>query len=139
MAELNRNELEALRILWNRGSLKPADIQADFSWPIENATLRSTLIVLIEKGQVVREKSGKAFLYKAKGSPRGILSGMARLMAHVFAGGSTVDLIAQLIKTEKLSPREIEELRQIAGENTSEASPKGMGKPVLPKDKGATK
>lgn len=115
MPDLNRNELEALRVLWNRQSaLKPAEIQADFAWPIENATLRSVLALLVEKGQVAREKRGKAFHYRAKQSPERILTRMARSMAHVFSGGSAAGLIAQLMRVEKVSPQEIEELRRIA-------------------------
>lgn len=124
MAELNKNEMEAMRILWRQGALKPAQIQAEFSWPIENATLRSVLALLVDKGLVAREKRGKAFFYQAKGSQRGMLSKMARRMAQVFTGGSTADLIAQLIKNEKLSPQEIEELRRIAAEKASETTGK---------------
>lgn len=119
MADLNKNELEALRILWGRGALKPAQIQADFSWPIENATLRSVLAVLLEKRLVTREKCGKAFFYQAKGSPGSVMSRMARLMAHVFSGGSAAGLIAQLIQSERLSPDEIEALRRVAAEKIS--------------------
>lgn len=120
MPDLNRNELEALRILWSKGAaLKPAEIQADFAWPIENATLRSALALLVEKGQVAREKRGKAFHYRAKSSPERILTRMARSMAEVFSGGSAAGLIAQLMRVEKVTPQEIEELRRIAGESAS--------------------
>lgn len=119
MDDLNQNELEALRILWEHGSMKPAEIQEKFSWPIENATLRSVLAVLMEKGHVSRRKNGKAFFYRATSNRRKSLSKMARRMAQVFAGGSTAELIAQLIRTEKLSPREIEELRRIAASHSS--------------------
>ena len=54
MEDLNRNELEAMRILWEHGMMKPAEIQEEFSWPIENATLRSVHAGLIEKGHVRR-------------------------------------------------------------------------------------
>jgi BlaI family penicillinase repressor len=127
MLELNRNELEAMRVLWHEGALKPAEIQEHFSWPIENATLRSVLRVLMEKGQLTRRKKGRAFYYKTKASRRGVLSTMSRQMAHVFTGGSTADLIAQLIKTEKLSKAEIEELRQIAEARASEGGRGGKG------------
>ena len=116
MAELNRNELEAMRILWQGAPLKPAQIQAQFAWDIENATLRSVLALLVSKGLAAREKRGKAFFYQARGSRRGMFSKMARTMARVFTGGSTAGLIAQLIKNEKLSSQEIEELRRIADE-----------------------
>lgn len=119
MSELNKNEMEAMRILWRGEPLKPAAIQEQFGWQIENATLRSVLALLVDKGLVVRDKRGKAFFYRARGSQRGMLSKMAHRMAHVFTGGSTADLIAQLIKNEKLSRTEIDELRRIADEKKS--------------------
>jgi predicted transcriptional regulator len=121
MAELNRNELEAMRVLWEKGTLKPAEIQEGFSWDIENATLRSVLRVLMDKGYVTRRKKGKAYYYRAKASRRSVLRNVAGRMAHVFTGGSPADLIAQLIKTEKFSKEEIEELRRIASEKRSKS------------------
>ncbi|MFA6240130.1 MAG: BlaI/MecI/CopY family transcriptional regulator [Candidatus Hydrogenedentales bacterium] len=116
MAELNENELEAMRVLWERGPSKPSEIQEEFGWPIENATLRSVLRVLMEKDHVSRQKLGKAFVYRARSSQRGILSSMARMMARVCCGGDPAHLIAQLIRNEKLSDEEILELRRIADE-----------------------
>ena len=114
MDALNRNELEALRILWEQGEAKPAEIEEAFAWDIDNGTLRSVLRVLMEKDLVVRRKAGKAFVYRAKKSREGVMSRMTRHMARVFAGGSAADLIAQLIRTEKLSPKDLAELRRIA-------------------------
>lgn len=128
MAQLNRNELETMRVLWEKGSLKPAEIQDDFAWPIENATLRSVLRVLMDKGLVARRKIGKAYYYRAKASRRSVLRNMAQRMAHVFTGGSAADLIAQLIKSEKLSKKEIDELRRIATEKVSGTKSGGRGR-----------
>lgn len=127
MTDLNRNELEAMRVLWEKGSLKPAEIQEHFSWPIDNGTLRSVLRVLVDNGHVARSKHGKAYHYQAEASRRGVLSKMAEQMAHVFFGGSPAELIAQLIKTEKLSPDEIEELRRIADQKTSDTGSRNEG------------
>ena len=112
--DLNRNELEALRILWDESELKPAEIEERFAWSIDNGTLRSVLRGLMDKGHVTRQKSGKVYLYKAKRTQKGVLSKMAKSMADAFSGGSTVGLIAQLIESEKLSPEELEELKRIA-------------------------
>ncbi len=128
MAELNKNELEALRVLWSEGELKPAGIQEHFSWDIDNGTLRSALRLLADKGHVGRRKSGKAYFYKAKKSQRGVMSTMAKHMAHVFSGGSAANLIAQLIETEKLSPSEIAELRRIAARKAVKATTRGKGR-----------
>lgn len=114
MHDLNPNEVEALRILWDDGPQKPAEIQSRFGWSIENATLRSVLRGLVEKGHLVREKKGKAFFYRARVTRRGQLRRTMQRMAEVFAGGSTGDLVLELIRSEKLTPEELAELQRIA-------------------------
>ncbi len=113
---LNRNELEALRILWKNPALKPADIQAEFSWAIENATLRSVLINLLEKGHVRREQRGKAFFYSARVHKTSLLQSMLHMMAQVFAGGSHRELAAQLVETGDIKPDDLKLLGEIATE-----------------------
>ena len=120
MSDLNKNELEAMRVLWEHGPLKPAEVQEHFAWPIRNATLRSVLRQLLEKKRVKRGKVGKAFIYRAKSNRQATLKTMARRMAEVFTGGSTAGLISQLIKSEKLSKEEVEDLLRITGEKTSD-------------------
>jgi len=122
MQDLNQNELETMRILWEHGNMKPAEIQEGFAWPIENATLRSVLAGLMDKGHVTRRKNGKAYYYRAASNRRKGLSRMAQRMAQVFAGGSTAELIAQLIRMERLSPEDIEELRHMASGASEETS-----------------
>lgn len=114
MHDLNPNEVETLRILWDLGPSKPAEIQQEFGWSIENATLRSVLRGLVEKQVLVREKQGKAFYYRPRVTRRSQLRRTIRRMAEVFAGGSTGDLVLELIRSEKLTPEELAELQRIA-------------------------
>jgi BlaI family transcriptional regulator, penicillinase repressor len=115
---LNQNELEALRILWEEGELKPACIQSRFSWPIENATLRSVLVNLWEKGHITRKLQGKAFFYDARVQKATLLQNMVRTLARVFAGGSNRELVAQLVETGDIKPEDLELLRRTAVENS---------------------
>jgi predicted transcriptional regulator len=115
---LNQNELEALRILWAEGELKPAEIQARFAWPIENATLRSVLRNLVESGHVARELRGKAFFYAARVPKAAILRNWLRHLARVFAGGSHQALVAQLVETADLAPADLTILHQTAAGKT---------------------
>ncbi len=113
---MNQNELEALRILWENGAVKPAGIQGRFSWPIENATLRSVLVNLVEKGHVRRKQRGKAFFYEARVKKTALLQNMLHTMARVFAAGSKQELVAQLVKTGDIKPEDLEVIRRtIAG------------------------
>jgi predicted transcriptional regulator len=115
---LNQNELEALRILWEKGELKPAEIQADFSWPIENATLRSVLVNLVAKKHVARRLQGKAFFYAARVPKATLFQHLTQHMARVFAGGSHRELVAQLVETANLKPADLALLRQTAAGNS---------------------
>ena len=119
MEDISRNQMESLRILWEDGASKPAEIQAKFSWGIENATLRSVLALLVARDVVTREKRGKAFYYQAKKSKRSMLSKMTQMMACVLSGGSVSNFIMQLLESEKLSKQELEELRRILSEKAS--------------------
>ena len=114
MISLNRNELEALRILWEQGELKPADIQAHFSWAIENATLRSVLVNLVEKGYITRKLQGKAFYYAACVPKATLLETTMQALARVFAGGSTRELVAQLVETSDIKPADLKLISQTA-------------------------
>lgn len=111
---LNQSELEVLKILWERGELKPAEIQAGFSRPIENATLRSVLVNLVAKGHAARKLRGKAFFYRARASKNALLQSMLRTMASVFAGGSSQELVAQLVETGDIKPEDLEIIRRAA-------------------------
>ena len=118
MASLNPNELEALRILWEQGASKPAGIQARFAWTIENATLRSVLVNLVEKGHVRRTLRGKAFFYEARITKTTLLQAMVRTLARVFAGGSSHALAAQLVETGDIKADDLKLLRQTAAGKT---------------------
>ena len=110
----NRNELEALRILWEQGALKPAEIQARFSWPIENATLRSVLVNLLSKKHVTRRLQGKAYFYAARVPKATLMQSLVRHLARVFAGGSPRELVAQLLETNDITPADVALLHQLA-------------------------
>jgi predicted transcriptional regulator len=114
MTELNDTELEVLRILWEEHPLKPAEIQSRFPSPIENATLRSLLVSMVERNHLERRKQGKAFFYSPVARKPGMLRRFSRRLSDVFAGGSPATLIAELIRTENLSEEELEQLRSIA-------------------------
>jgi predicted transcriptional regulator len=119
--DLNQNELEAMRILWEEGPLKPSDIQSRFGWPIENATLRSVLVQLVDKGHIQREPEGKAFLYRAQVAKATLLQSMMQSLARFFAGGSPRELVAQLVETGDLKPRDIALLHRTASEKGTAA------------------
>jgi BlaI family penicillinase repressor len=114
MNSMNQNELEAMRILWERGESKPGEIQTRFSWPIENATLRSVLVNLVKKKHITRRLQGKAFFYTARVPKATLLQTMMHTLARVFAGGSHHELVAQLMETSDVKAADVKLIRQTA-------------------------
>ncbi len=125
--DLSKNELEVLRILWERKELKPAEIQESFSWTIENATLRSILLNLVEKGHVARDLRGKAYRYAARVPKATLLQATSRALARVFSGGSTKELLLQLVETEDIKASDMEFIRAAAGGRPTKTGKKKPG------------
>ncbi len=114
MATFTTGESEIMKILWDSGEQKPSEIQVRHPRKIRNAALRFQLKVLLEKGHVTRTKIGKAYYYKAATARKGAFKKMAKRMAEMFCRGSAAGLITELIKTEKLNEKEIQELKELA-------------------------
>ncbi|MBN1901671.1 BlaI/MecI/CopY family transcriptional regulator [Candidatus Sumerlaeota bacterium] len=122
MENLTSGELEVMSVLWKHGSMKPAEIQKYFPRPIKNAALRSILLILLEKGHVRREKVGKAFYYTSKTPPQNEFLSRIRRLAKTFFQGSPSNLVAQIIRNEKLSEQDISELKKIVEEKARKLS-----------------
>jgi BlaI family transcriptional regulator, penicillinase repressor len=116
MPRFTAGELEVMRILWERGELKPAEIQEHFPRPIKNAALRSYLTILVEKGHLVRRSRGKAFYYRPKTQRVSTFRSMLGDLVDTFCGGSTEALLCHLLAKEKLSPQELLQLQRMAQE-----------------------
>jgi len=117
-----------MRILWEHGEQKPPEIQEKYPRPIKNAALRFQLKVLLEKGHIVRHRKGKAYYYQAVTQRKGAFKKMVQRMAEIYCQGSTAGLIAELIKTERLSKEEIQELKQLAENKRISKSEKKGGR-----------
>jgi predicted transcriptional regulator len=125
MPRFTQGELEVMRILWEHGELKPAEIHARFPRKITNPSLRSYLAILLEKGHLVRHRVGKAYYYRAKTRRESTFRSMLRELARVCCNGSVENLLCQLIRTEKLSAADLLELKRLSTESRRPPNPSG--------------
>jgi predicted transcriptional regulator len=117
MSRFTPGELHVMRILWERGELKPAAIQQHYPEPIKNPALRSYLATLLEKGHVSRRQVGKAYVYKAVTRRESAFRKTVRDLVNAYCDGSTQALLVSLLRNEKLSDHELLELKRIADAN----------------------
>jgi len=121
---LTAGELDVIRILWEHGELKPAQIQNRFPRPIKNAALRSYLSILFEKGHVTRRQVGKAYFYKAKTKRESAFFRTLTEIINSYCEGSPQALVMALIKSERLSEAELLRLKQLAEDGESRPHPR---------------
>jgi predicted transcriptional regulator len=128
MPRFTAGEIEVMRILWEHGELKPAEIQRRFPHPIKNAALRSYLTILLEKGHLSRRSQGKAYYYRAKTRRDSTFRAMLGELLDIFCQGSSEALLCHLLAKEKLSPDELLELQRAARGEPATGKP-ATGKP----------
>lgn len=114
MAKFTAGELKVMQVLWEHGEMKPAEIQDLYPEPIKNAAMRSYLTILVEKGHITRRQVGKAYFYKAKTLQNRVFHSMLKELVDTFCGGSKKQLLLSLVKSEKLSEEQLQELKEVA-------------------------
>jgi BlaI family transcriptional regulator, penicillinase repressor len=114
MVQFTPGELKVMRLLWEHGELKPAELQKRFPEPIKNPALRSYLTTLLDKGHVTRRRVGKAFYYKAVTRSRSAFRTMLGELVDAYCGGSVQALVMNIIQSERLSEDELLELKRLA-------------------------
>ena len=124
MSRFTSGEIKVMRILWEHGELKPAELQAQFPEPIKNPALRSYLTTLVEKGHVTRRRVGKAYYYKAVTRSRSAFRTMLGELVESYCGGSIQALVMNIIKWERLSEEDLIELKRLADEGDSKIIPR---------------
>jgi BlaI family penicillinase repressor len=106
-------ELEVLKVLWQRGPSTVREVMdvLNESRPRAYTSVMSLLGVMADKKLVIREASGRAFVYRPKTDRGRTLRHMVGdLLGRAFEG-STSQLVAHLLDQTKPSPAELAEIR----------------------------
>lgn len=107
-------ELEVLKVLWDRGPSTVREVMEVLheERPRAYTSVMSLLNVMTDKGLVVREPRGRAFVYQPKMNRGRTLRRMVgNLLGRAFEG-STSQLVAHLLDQTKPSRAELEEIRR---------------------------
>lgn len=123
MSKLTPGELKVMRLLWEHGEMKPAELQERFPEPIKNPALRSHLTTLLEKGHVARRLVGKAYHYRPTTRRRSAFRTMLGELVDAYCGGSMENLVLNIIRSEKLSDEDLIALRKLAEQQPDEKPP----------------
>jgi BlaI family transcriptional regulator, penicillinase repressor len=115
-AHATEAEFAILEILWDAGTKSAREITQRLyppMTPADVATVQKLLQRLEEKGFVQRDRSERVHQFSAT-IPRAQFAGQQlSQMAQKLSGGSLTPLLVHLVETNRLSRRELDELRTL--------------------------
>ncbi|MCC6492167.1 MAG: BlaI/MecI/CopY family transcriptional regulator [Pirellulales bacterium] len=123
-------ELEALKVLWDRGEATVREIceatnqhNADLAY----TTVLSLLQVMEQKGLASHRRDGKAYVYSAEIELAKTFRQMAGEFLDRVFDGAVGEYVVHALESRKLSPRELDELQAMIDEAKQDAAGKRAG------------
>lgn len=112
---LTKREQQIMDILYREGPLTNQEIQAFLPDELNNATVRSVLRTMENKGFIKHKKRYNHFVYSPVEDRTVAAKNAIDKLIHVFFSGKPTDAVASLIdqNAEDLSGEELEELIQL--------------------------
>lgn len=114
--DLGAAELEVLKALWDEG---PATVREVLNHlrargrRLAYTTVLTTLTRLEQKGFVNSDKSGLAYVYRARVTRQRFSRSRVKALVQQVYDGAAGPVVLELIRTERLTPDEIEELQKL--------------------------
>ena len=112
---LGRVQLLIMQVLWEKGRATAREITdaLNASEPIAHSTVQTLLRGLEEKGSISHQAQGRTFVFvPLVGEDKFKQSATRDLVQRVF-GGNVAALMAHLLKNEKVSRAEVDEIRKL--------------------------
>ena len=109
-------ELTLLEMLWDEGSAtirRLTDVVYPGGSPSDYATVKKLLSRLEAKGYVQRDQRAMAHVFKASCSRDELIGQRLQALANNLCEGSRTPLLTHLLRTERLTSRELEELEAL--------------------------
>ena len=118
MPKLTDAELEVMRAIWELegGTVREVHKRLNRNRPLAYTTVMTMLNILEEKGHLTRRKQGRAYLYQPVRPKSQVISGMIDDFLGKVFDGSARPLVLSLVKDQKLSEKDLEEIASMIRE-----------------------
>jgi len=115
LPQISAAEWEVLKVLWEQPFLSAGEVAGKLSaqkdW--HPRTIKTLLARLVKKGALVYKAEGKRYLYEPKVKKEDVIKRESQSFLDRVFDGVTVPMLAHFVKTAKMSPDEIQQLKQI--------------------------
>jgi BlaI family penicillinase repressor len=100
-------EHELLTILWANGEMTALEIGGKVARKLKDATIRTVLRRLEEKGYVSHSVESGTFIYRASESPESAAANAVKEIVDRFCGGSIERVLAGLVDAALVDPSQL--------------------------------
>ncbi|HUE15325.1 MAG TPA: BlaI/MecI/CopY family transcriptional regulator [Planctomycetaceae bacterium] len=117
-AHVTEAELAVLEVLWDRGPTSAREITERLyprGEPADVATVQKLLQRLERKGFVSRDRGERVHQFSAAIARKEFAGQQLSGLAEKLSGGSLTPLLVHLVESNRLSSRELDELRTLLG------------------------
>ena len=113
--QLGRVQLLIMQVLWENGRTTARQITDSINEiePIAHSTVQTLLRGLEEKGAVDHEAEGRTFVFFPLVEEANFKQSATRDLVKRVFGGKAGSLVSHLLKNEKVSAKEIDEIRKL--------------------------
>lgn len=114
-AQLGRMQFRIMQVLWDRGRANAREITEalNASEPVAHSTVQTLLRQLEAKGAVGHEARERTFVFFPKLKEDRVKKTATRELLDRVFGGNVGSMVAHLLKQERLSRAEVDELRRL--------------------------
>ena len=113
-------EVDVMQVLWDRGPSVVAEVRAALKDELAYTTVLTILRTLETKGYVGHEEEGRGHRYFAKVKQQAAQDSALRHVTSKLFKGSAELLFTRLVSDSRLSPEELERMRQLLADHAGE-------------------
>jgi predicted transcriptional regulator len=115
---LTAQELAIMKVVWRLGHATVRDVYEDLlaGRHIAYTTVMTMMNILETKGYLKKEKHDRAYRYRPAKPERLVISSMVREFVNRVFDGAPRPLLVHLVKDNRLSPKERDELLKVIEE-----------------------
>jgi predicted transcriptional regulator len=119
---LTEQELEIMKVVWERGASTVRDVYEDLRGRKTTAytTVMTMMNILEAKGHLVKRPDGRAYVYEPAQAKAQVISSMVQDFLDRVFNGAAQPLLLNLIHDRKVSKDDLEEISRMIEEITEE-------------------
>ena len=108
--ELGELERDILTIVWRLGNVTAEQVREELDRPLKDATIRTVLRRLEEKGYLTHKLDNRTFIYQPAESRQRVAGRAAKRIVDWFCDGSVEALLVGMVDSKVLDRHELQRL-----------------------------